>query len=425
MKILVLGSDFGTIDLVNQAHKSGDYVVVADYYEHTSTKRVADEAVNISTLDIDTVTDYCRSNKIEAITFGANDVNISAGRKIAKRLGLPYYCENDYAYDLSCNKRMFKELCKKIGAPIATDYVISATPSDEELENIAFPVVVKAVDLAANVGFSYCNNKHELIEAIAKVKSLSNNSNFIVERCLHGPEFVANYVLADGKAVLNHFCSEHHQPGELANLYSLINTSSYQLKHYLGELDAYVVELFKEAGFTEGVAWVECMLDDDGHFYLLEPGYRFCGEVTYVPYGVLSGFNPIEWMLDIAKGKKHTIEELPEPLTTGRYGSAMAYHLFGCKAGTVERIDGLDEIAKIPDVVIDLPHREGYDMRYHKNMGVIRFPAYTKEEMIKYLDVINNNLKVLDANGDNLIIYFTNYDEVIGQYEQGLIDYNM
>ena len=31
MKILVVGSDYGTVDMVNEAHKCGDYVVVADY----------------------------------------------------------------------------------------------------------------------------------------------------------------------------------------------------------------------------------------------------------------------------------------------------------------------------------------------------------------------------------------------------------
>lgn len=313
MKVLILGSDFGTIDLLKEAKRNGDYVIVADYYQTTSTKKLADESVNVSTLDIDAVEQLCKAKDIEAIVMGANDFNVNAGRIVAKRLHLPVYCSNDDAWHLSCNKRLFKNMCKAIGAPIAKDFHVSSQPTRKELDAIQYPVVVKALDQAGNVGFSYCDNEEDLMDAIKKVLSVSDEKDFIVESCLHGPEFVANYVLAEGKAVLNHFCSEHHQPGFPANLYSLINSTTYKLKQYLEEVDGYVVRLFKEAGFSEGVAWVECMLNDDGHFYLLEPGYRFCGEVTFVPYGVISGFNPMRWMLDIAKGAHHRKEELPPP----------------------------------------------------------------------------------------------------------------
>ena len=38
---------------------------------------------------------------------------------------------------------------------------------------------------------------------------------------LKGPEFAVNYVIADGEINLLYFSSEHHQPGQLSNLYSL------------------------------------------------------------------------------------------------------------------------------------------------------------------------------------------------------------
>ena len=420
MKLLVLGSDFGTIDLVNEAHKEGDYVVVADYYKTTSTKMLADECWDISTRDIDLVVEKAKSAKIEAICVGASDGNVEAYRKIAKGLGLPFYCKNDSAWNLTRNKREFKDLCAKIGAPIATDYFVNDGATDEELDNIVFPVVVKAVDLSANVGFSYCDNKEELKSAIEKVHIYSKNPTFIVERRLYGPEFVANYILADGEIVLNHFCAEHHEPGYPANLYSIINSTNYLLSQYIEELNDKVIELFKRAGFTDGIAWVECMRDTDGHFYLIEPGYRFCGEVTHMAYGHLIDFNPAKWMLDIAKGIKHTKDDLPAPLQVGQLGSSVSYHLFGSQDGVVAEILGLDAIAKIPEVVIDLPHRVGYNMRKFKNMGVVRFPCFSKKELIDKISLINSNLQVLDENGDNLFVKYTNIDEIIEQYEKGL-----
>ena len=84
----------------------------------------------------------------------------------------------------------------------------------------------------------------------------------------------------------------------------------------------------------------------------------------------------------------------------------------------------MDVVGKIPNVVIDLPHREGYNMRFHKNMGVIRFPAFSRSELETYMHVINDNLRVLDRNGESLIIHYDNIDEVLAQYDEGLEDVN-
>ena len=44
-KLLILGSDFGTISVVREAHKMGLYVIVADLMETSPTKEEADEEI--------------------------------------------------------------------------------------------------------------------------------------------------------------------------------------------------------------------------------------------------------------------------------------------------------------------------------------------------------------------------------------------
>ena len=50
--LLVLGSNVMATEIVEYARHNGAYVIVADYYpvEKSAAKRVADEAINISTL---------------------------------------------------------------------------------------------------------------------------------------------------------------------------------------------------------------------------------------------------------------------------------------------------------------------------------------------------------------------------------------
>lgn len=43
-KVLMLGSDYGSCEIINELHNRGCWVIVADYYETTPAKRIADES---------------------------------------------------------------------------------------------------------------------------------------------------------------------------------------------------------------------------------------------------------------------------------------------------------------------------------------------------------------------------------------------
>lgn len=422
-KALILGSDYGTYDMAVEARNLGIYLVVTDLMETSPTKEIADEAWMISTTDIDSLEQKCIEENITAIMVGASDFNINCARKLCKRLHLPIYCESDRAWEVATDKSKFKEVCKEVGARIAEDVHYSEDMSDEELAKIPFPVVVKPVDKSGNRGMSYCRNVEELREAYRYAKSVSDNETIIVERKLHGPEWTVNYILADGEINLFYFSREHHQPGQLANLYSLMNTSSGHLKQFIEEANEKVIEVFKKAEFKEGIAWVEVMLDDDGHFYLIERGYRYGGDMSYASYEKVCGFNSIKWMVETSLGVKHTAANLPAALTGLYMGSAAAYYLFAVKEDKIAKIIGLDEVAKIPDVIIDMPKREGSRARYHSAMGVIRAYGATCEEMIEKIDAINKNLRILNKEGEDLILYFTDFDAVRRDFQLGVDDY--
>lgn len=424
-KLLILGSDYGTLDLVKEAHNNGVYVIVSDTMQTSPTKEEADEKWFISTTDIDALEAKCREENIDGITFGASDFNINNGRNLCKRLGLPCYCESDRAWEVGCNKSEFKKICKEVGAPIATDYYLTDALTEEELAPIVYPVVVKPVDKSGNRGMSYCHNQDELIEAYKYARSVSDNSTIIVERMLKGPEFAVNYVIADGEINLLYFSSEHHQPGQLSNLYSLIYTQSYHLKQYIKECNEKVIEVFKKAECREGIAWVECMLDTDGHFYLLEMGYRFGGEMTYVPYKEISGFNTIKWMLEIALGVKHKASDLPPALNKCYRGCAASYYMFTTCEGEIAHMEGLEEIAKMPNVIIDCPKRVGNSVRYHAAMGILRIFSKDCDELCQTIENINKVLKVTNKDGEGMFIYFDDFESVKEEYAKGLAEFDM
>lgn len=338
---------------------------------------------------------------------------------------MPLYCESDNAWNTARDKSRFKKLCKECGVPVAKDYYITEALTEEELSQVVYPVVVKPVDMSGNRGMSFCNNREELITGYKYARSISENETIVVERQLEGPEYTGYYVLADGEIELSYYTSAHHQKGELHNLYSFENTTLCHLKQYLEEVNEGIIEVFKRAGCRDGVAWIETMYDRDGHFYVLEMGYRFAGPVLYTMHDKISGFNTIKWMIECALGVKHTKEELPK-MNIAKYRECVgSYNLFTNCEGEIKEIKGLDEVKSLPNVVIDIPKREGGRVRFHANMGVVRIYGRDCNEMCETVKKINHLLTINNKQCANMFIRFDDFETVKREYEEGMQEFEL
>lgn len=421
-KLLILGSDFGTISVVKEAHKADMFVIVADLMESSPSKQEADEAWLISTTDIRVLESKCRESGVTAVMFGASDFNISNCRELCKLLNLPIYCDNDETWEIARDKRKFKTICKEVGAPIATDYEFSDEELNEMAERIVYPVVVKPSDKSGNRGMSYCKNAAEFKEAYANARSISDKS-VIVERQLAGDEYNVHYVLADGEARLLYFSSTHHEPGCASNLYSFKCTTSNHLKQYIDEVNESVKKVFAKAGCKEGIVWVDIMRDKDGKFYLLEMGYRFGGVMTYRPYELVSGFNTVKWMLDFARGRKHHIADLPEELNQAYTGCAASYHLFTKHAGIAKYVKGVEKIEQMKDVFVDMPKRSGSIVREKATMGLIGIYGNDIDDLCDKVYAINSVLSIKDEDGKDMVIIYDDYNSLKEEYHLGITQF--
>jgi len=80
----------------------------------------------------------------------------------------------------------------------------------------------------------------------------------------------------------------------------------------------------------------------------------------------------------------------------------------------------LEEISALPNVTVDMPKREGNNTRYLSSLGVIRIAAKDADELCSRLGLINSRLKVTDTEGNNLIIYYDDFETLKTEYEFGL-----
>lgn len=410
-KMLFLGDSNETYELLQCAKLNNIYTIVTDYFppEHSTAKLLADEYWMISTGDTNVLEQKCREENIQAVISGSSDFNIEMSIQLCKRLELPCFCTEEIWY-ASKDKEFFKMICRETGVLTPKDYEVSSMLNDWELDSVTYPVMVKPVDLCSNAGVSYCYNKEEFIKAYRYAQSLSGKDKIIVERMLDGVEFCSYYILAEGEAAFLTLDIRIPQSGEPKYCYSMNTTMNYFTERYLKEMDAAVIELLKRIGCCEGIACVQCILDRDGHFYAFEMCY--CPETSLLiaPLRKICGFDAISWQFDCAIGKRHSKNQLPKNIWKSFKGCANSYIIFSKKEGVISEICGLEEIKALPNVEIRFHVQEGDDVKKYYPLGNIMFALDDCNQVCEMIERINETIKITNELGENMIIYFTDYE---------------
>lgn len=312
----MLGSSNGSREMLLYARSLGASVVVTDNLppEKSVCKPLADEVWDISTADVDALEARARQAGITAVSCGVSEFNTGIMIELCSRLGLPTYLSAD-SWRFSRDKSLFKSLATDCGLLVPEDLDFSALPGPEtpdmsahpSMQALPFPVVVKAVDLWAGEGLSYCSTPEEVRKGIEKVHRLSSSDKVIVERRIFGREYVPIYVAKDGESrllALTEF--RHDDPSLPPNCYTSQTTDvpAEVITRWLTDCDAKIRALLKKIGVREGCVWFEAILAPDG-FHFLEmaqrpPGPMIGPKLAELPE--LRGYNIHNILIDLALG---------------------------------------------------------------------------------------------------------------------------
>lgn len=420
-KILFLGSTKGTKQMIEYAKSQGYHTIVTDVnaVDISVPKQIADEYWMISTGDTDLLEQKCQYESINAISCGVTEFNLLQQMELCKRLGLPSYLTPE-AWHYSVDKADFKTLCRSLGAPVPKDYFTSYDPTEEEIDKIEFPVMVKPVDRAGNTGISYCYNREDFIKAVKIAHASSKTRKMVIEHMITGEEWYASYALANGYVSLIALNAMYSQPGEPKNCYTVTTTVSNHIRQFIKEINPKIEEVLKAVGCKEGYAWVQVMRDVDGQFYIIEMGYRLDGDMIYIPYKDVCGFDVVKFMVDYACGIKHTTEDLPAPQQGAFRKCGISIMLWTNKEGIIKEIRGFEDVSKIPGIELDaIPHIGDKVTRYHP-IGNVIFTTDTVEEMCDMIAFLNRKISIINEDGEDVIIRFTDFDLLKKMYREGL-----
>lgn len=411
-KMLVLGGKpIGSVELVKRAKELGAYVIVTDYLpiEQSPAKRIADECWDISTAEVNKLTDLCKVHHVDGISAGVHEFNINRMLDLCENLNFPCYCKRDtWVY---CDDKVeFKKLCISNKIPVARKYDINSQSSEQQIDSLPYPVIVKPVDGSGSRGFHICNNAEELKAKYVDAECFSLTKRVIVEDYMPYDAVIIHYTMHNGKCYFSGMSDKISRKfaSTGSSVMGFQSLPSKGLNSYLKSLDESTRRMFENAGFTDGPIWIEAFYDGTDKFFFNEIGYRFGGSLTNYPVKYFYGIDQLDLMISSALSGNipftQTINESP------RNYCILPIHT---KAGNIQHIVGENDIKSMNNIYAYVPvHFEGdeiHDWGSAQQVFCYIHVLYdTYKDLKNTLNDVMKTIKAIDLNGNNLL--FTLFD---------------
>jgi len=409
-KLVVLGGIQLICKLVENARARGAYVIVADYLPNSPAKALADEAWLVSTTDTDKLAGLCLENHVDGVIAGYDDFNIINAQRLSERIGRPFYA-NAYQISQTMDKANFKALCRASGVPSVPEYQLDEDLSRECLDSIRYPVIIKPVDRSGSIGISICHNEAELIEAHRKACGSSRSGRVILEKYMVGDEVGVFYTFQDGQI----FCAAMHDRllqqknnNEVRISEAYIYPSKYA-EIYMEKENETVIRMFRSLGITNGTLFLQGCVED-GTVYFYEAGFRLNGSYPYQLISHVSGFNPMEMLVNYSLTGKEADESVASKANPVFDKACCALSIL-VRPGTIGALAGLDEIAAFPETVdvnrwYSVGETIGEDFVGTQKQIVVRFnlAADDREKLADVIRRVYSVLRVDDTEGRSMML---------------------
>ena len=409
-KLVVLGGVAMICELVENAKNRGAYVIVADYYSNSPAKKVADQAWLISTADTEQLAVKCIENGVDGVIAAFDDFNVACAQKLSEKIKKPFYATAAQV-EATMDKVNFKKLCKLNDVPSTPEFEIDDELSQNCLDKINYPVIIKPVDGSGARGITICYSEKELIDAYKKAKSTSKKGNVILEKYIVGDEIGVNYVLQDGEisATVLHDRYMQKSNGNSVRLpVAYVYPSKYTEK-YLENDNQKVIAMFKSIGMENGTLFLQgCMENEVCYFY--EMGYRLNGAKQYQILNDLCGFNPMEMIVNFSltgKMEEHSIKPLVNPMLS----KVCCTLSILAKPGYISKITGLDRIKALKETLaVTQWYKEGEsideDALGTQKQIAMRITVATEDrkQLARVINQIYEILDILDDKQNSILI---------------------
>jgi len=406
-KLLILGGNAPSIDVVEAAKDMGVYTIVADYYDtkRSPAKLVADEMWNDDIFDTPAIVRKIKANKIDGVITGFTDSYLLQYQKICEQTGLPCYATKE-VFELTMDKARFKQLCRDNGVPVIPEYKLEDfNPTVISEKN---KVIVKPVDNSGSRGVILCERPEDFDKCLQYALSFSKKKEVVIEKYMEMESISASYTIQDGMLSLSTFNDRYvHKADDGGSVTCLSIYPSKYLNNYIKTLNEKVCNMYKNAGVRNGLLSLQFFTDGD-HFYAMEMGHRLTGGQHYTYSKAENGVSALDQLIHFAITGKMADFSIAEKDNANFKNIYCHLYLLG-REGTIERMEGMKTLEEIPEIIRISPMKSIGDMigkdgtSAQKVMG-LHLKMTNRSDISHIIQTINYLFHVYDQRGNDMII---------------------
>lgn len=406
-KLLIIGSDSGNINIIQAARQMGIYTIAADGivdWSKAPAKREADEGWDVDYSDTQTIVERCKAAGVDGVFAGYSEFRVLAACRIANALGTPFYATQEQI-ELTRNKRTFKDLCNQYEIPTPRDYCFHYPMTEEEKNQIEFPVIVKPADYAGRKGISVCTRREELNAALEYAASKSQSRTVIVEDYLDGLEFASIYTLSDGQISLTSVNEKYITADQArkTGLCEFLISPAQSYPRYLQELDEKLRAFMRGIDARNGVVFFQGMVTPQ-KIYVFEMGYRINGNNDFLVAEKFNGLNFLKMCIAYSLCASMCDDLRKDNPCYRQYACTLPIYAHGGTIGK-RRYEGLCDHPGIENVTVSAWEGKQIPEDGSTAQCVMKLKLFadTLEEVVQLVKFAQQQIVVEDTTGKNML----------------------
>ncbi len=309
-RLAVIGAGDFQNQLIKKAKARGMETHVFAWKSGDIGEREADYFYPISIIEKDQILEKCREIKPAGIVSIASDLAVVTVSYVAEKLNL--IGNGMESAKISTNKYLMRKAFEANKDP-SPRYCRSDEMTDEMLQNMHLPLIVKPVDRSGSRGVTKITDRSEIRDAVKRAEEQSFENLAVIEEFIEGDEYSVEYISWEGRHTFlaltqkyttgaPHFIETGHVEPAIVS------------EETLGNIQKTVVHALDSLLIKYGASHAEIKVTPGGDVKIIEIGARMGGDCIGSDLVQIStGYDFVNMVIDIACGKQPSFEKVCTP----------------------------------------------------------------------------------------------------------------
>lgn len=405
-KLLILAGASVHNKVVRAAKEMGIYTIVTDYLEDSPAKMLADEAWMLNITDVDAIVEKCKEENVDGVMNFCIDPAQKPYQQICEKLGFPCIGTRE-TYEILTDKRKFKDYCIAHNVDVIPEY----TKEDVLNDNVEYPIFIKPTKSRGSRGQSICYTKEDALAGIEIAIQESDDSGYICEKYMGGKQDVGSaFYVVNGEPHLVKFGDRYL--GSIEDnldkqvMCTLLPSTFWTV--FEENVMERVKNMIRSLGIQFGPVFLQGFIDGDTIRYY-DPAQRMPGGDYDLILKEATGFDTVKSWIHFALTGNAKVA-FGNPQDSYRLNDGIAALLcISVRPGKIDKVIGLDELLENPNIIYArqiIPEGEEIPDSGDIKQRVAGIGAYVADgvQAKVVIDEIYSTYKVLDADGNNMIV---------------------